>query len=134
MSRHAYKICSAQQWHACEQQGALPPAAVDARDGYIHMSSAAQVHETARLHFAGEHDLWLLAVDLAALGDAVRWEPSRGGDLFPHLYGTLARTAIVHADPLPLAPDGARVWPGWFAHPAAGGSEIARTPDAPAKP
>lgn len=132
MSR-VYKICSASQWIGCDESGALPPSPVDLRDGYIHLSTGAQVRETARLHFAGQDDLWLLAVDTATLGDAVRWEPSRGGDLFPHLYGELVRAAIVHADPLPLD-RGERVWPTWLPHPAAGGSDSARTPDAPAKP
>jgi uncharacterized protein (DUF952 family) len=127
-----YKICSASQWIACEKSGALPPSPVDVRDGYIHMSTAAQVRDTARLHFARQDDLWLLAIDTAVLGDALRWEPSRGGDLFPHLYGVLERSAIVHADPLPREGD-ERVWPVWL-HPAAGGSDSARTPDAPAKP
>lgn len=131
MSR-VYKICSASQWIACKKSGALPPSPVDERDGYIHMSTDAQVRETARLHFVGQDDLWLLAIDTAALGDALRWEPSRGGDLFPHLHGVLLRAAIVHADPLPLDHD-ERVWPTWL-QPAAGGSDSARTPDAPAKP
>jgi len=128
-----YKICSASQWLDCEQHGVLPPSPVDMRDGYIHMSTDAQVRETARLHFAGQDDLWLLAVDTAMLDDALVWAPSRGGDLFPHLYGALLRAAIVHADPLPLD-HGVRVWPAWLHQPAAGGSDSARTPDAPAKP
>ncbi len=129
---HVYKICSVEQWRACERTGVLPPSPVDVRDGYIHLSSATQVRETARLHFAGQDDLWLLAVETDALGDALKWEPSRGGDLFPHLHAALRRDAVVHADPLPR--DGhARVWPAW-AQPAAGGSDSARTPDAPAKP
>lgn len=127
-----FKICSAAQWIACATDGVLPPSAVDVRDGYIHMSTAAQVRETARLHFAGQDDLWLLAIDTHALGEGLKWEPSRGGDLFPHLYGALERAAIVHADPLPRDGD-ARVWPSWL-QPAAGGSDSARTPDAPAKP
>lgn len=110
MSR-VYKICSASQWIACENNGALPPSPVDVRDGYIHMSTAAQVRETARLHFVGQDDLWLLAIDTAVLGDALRWEPSRGGALFPHVYGDLPLGAVRSVTPLPLGLDGRHVWP-----------------------
>jgi uncharacterized protein (DUF952 family) len=80
-------------------------ADIDARDGFIHFSSAAQVRETAARHFAGIPDLMLVAVNADALADALRWEASRGGELFPHLYGDLPLTAVIWAKPLPLADD-----------------------------
>lgn len=128
-----YKICSADQWEAAGRSGVLPWAEVDARDGYMHLSSAEQVGTTARLHFGGRADLWLVAIDATRLGDALRWEPSRGGALFPHLYGALSADAIVDAAALPPDGDGGWHWPPWC-QPAAGGSDSARTPDAPAKP
>ena len=95
-----YKIVPRPLWDAARQQGAFAGAPVDLADGFIHFSSAAQVEETARRHFAGEVDLLLLAVDPARLGD-LRWEPSRGGDLFPHLYGEMPIEAVVREDALP---------------------------------
>ena len=88
-----YKICTSAEWREAEERGSFTGSAVDVADGFIHFSTAAQVEETARRHFAGETDLVLVAVDPAALGDALKWEPSRGGDLFPHLYGALPATA-----------------------------------------
>lgn len=129
-----FKICGAAQWERCGAEGTLPASAVDARDGFVHLSSCAQVAQTAALHFADREDLWLLAVDVAALGDALRWETSRGGASFPHLYGALMRAAVVHAAALPRDDDGALRWPSWCAQPAAGGTDSTRTPDAPAKP
>lgn len=102
-----YKICPALLWREVESAGSFLGAPVDLADGYIHFSSAAQVAETARRHFRGEADLLLVAVDASALGDALRWEPSRGGDLFPHLYGRLPLSAVVSVRALPLRPDGA---------------------------
>ncbi len=128
-----YKICTADQWSSCTGTGVLPPSPVDARDGFVHLSSAAQLAETARRHFADHEELWLLALDIAALGDAVRWEPSRGGALFPHLYGSVQATAIQHAAALVRDDAGSLQWPPWAAQPA-GGTDSARTPDAPAKP
>lgn len=128
-----YKICGAAEWAACVQGGTLPSSAADAKDGFVHLSSLVQVAETARRHFAGRTDLWLLAVDVGALGDALRWEPSRGGDRFPHLHAPLVRAAIVEAAALAVDDDGNLRWPAWCPQPA-GGSDSARTPDAPAKP
>ena len=76
------------------------------RDGFIHFSTAAQVQETAAKHFAGARDLLLVFVDTARLGDRLRWEPSRGGALFPHLYGPLDLAAVVRVTPLPLGANG----------------------------
>ncbi len=84
-----YKICPRSEWQAAVEAGRFRGSAVDLADGYIHFSTADQVGETAAKHFRGQTDLLLIAVDALALGDALKWEPSRGGDLFPHLYGPL---------------------------------------------
>lgn len=87
--RFIYKVCEQSAWSAAVAAGAYRGSAVDLRDGFIHFSTAAQLAETLRRHFAGQRDLVLIAVDPGDLGDALRYEPSRGGDLFPHLYGEL---------------------------------------------
>ena len=92
--RKIYKICPASAWREAERQGVFRGSAVDIRDGYIHFSTALQVAETARKHFAGQTGLFLIAVDADALGDALRWERSRNDDLFPHLYGELDLGAV----------------------------------------
>jgi uncharacterized protein (DUF952 family) len=92
--RMIYKICPASAWREAERQGAYRGSADDARDGFIHFSTAAQVAETARKHFFGQIGLFLVAVDADALGDALRWEPSRNDELFPHLYGELDLGAV----------------------------------------
>lgn len=84
-----YKILSLEDWASMLRDGRLNGAAIDLRDGYVHLSTGAQVRATLSLHFAGQVGLRLLAVDGDRLGDALRWEPSRGGDLFPHLYAPL---------------------------------------------
>ncbi len=84
-----YKICERAQWRAAEAAGQFRGSAVDERDGFIHFSTAAQLAETAAKHFAKASDLMLVAVDAAALGAELKWERSRGGDLFPHLYAAL---------------------------------------------
>lgn len=89
-----YKICPAPAWREVERQGVYRGSADDRRDGFIHFSAAAQVAGTAARHFAGQTDLLLIAIDADALGDALKWEPSRGGDLFPHLYGELDLGAV----------------------------------------
>jgi uncharacterized protein (DUF952 family) len=101
-----YKIVSASLWRAAQARGAFGGAGVDLADGFIHFSSAAQVEATAALHFSGQDDLLLVAIDADALGPALKWEASRGGDLFPHLYGDLPMSAVLRADPLPLRADG----------------------------
>jgi uncharacterized protein (DUF952 family) len=106
-----YKICDAAAWRAAEHRGEFTGAAVDLADGYIHFSAADQVEETAAKHFAGRRDLVLVAVAPDALGLALKWEPSRGGALFPHLYGTLPISAVHWTKPLPLGPDGRHVFP-----------------------
>ena len=89
--------------------GVFTGAEVDRRDGFIHFSTADQVEETAARHFAGARDLVLVAVDADTLGAALKWEPSRGGALFPHLYGDLALSAVESVVPLPLASDVAAI-------------------------
>ena len=106
-----YKICTAAEWRQAEQAGVYRGSAVDHRDGFIHFSTAAQAAETAAKHFAGQRDLVLLTVDAALLGDRLKWEPSRGGALFPHLYGELALTAVRAGVPLPLDESGRHVFP-----------------------
>jgi uncharacterized protein (DUF952 family) len=106
-----YKICETALWREGERSGVFHGAPVDARDGFIHFSAAGQVRETAARYFAGAGDLMLVAVDADALGAALKWEASRGGDLFPHLYGALALAAVVWARPLPLGADGRHVFP-----------------------
>jgi len=105
-----YKIFRAAEWQALETAGTTRGAPVDVSDGFIHFSTADQAIETAAKHFAGERDLVLAAIETAALGDALKWEPSRGGALFPHLYGELARSAVAWAAPLPLH-GGAHLFP-----------------------
>jgi len=106
-----YKICDSAAWQAAERVGEFAGAPVDLADGYIHFSTADQVKETAARHFAGQRDLVLVSVDADALGPALKWEPSRGGALFPHLYGALPLTAVRWTKPLPLGPDGRHVFP-----------------------
>jgi uncharacterized protein (DUF952 family) len=106
-----YKICTEALWREARDAGVFAGAPVDVSDGFIHFSTAAQVAETAAKHFAGAADLVLLTVDADGLGAALKWEPSRGGDLFPHLYGTLPLAAVLWAAPLPLGPDGRHVFP-----------------------
>jgi uncharacterized protein (DUF952 family) len=100
-----YKICPAALWREAECEGVFRGSPVDRKDGFIHFSSAEQAAETAAKHFAGQRDLVLLRVDTTKLGDKLKWEPSRGGDLFPHLYGDLDLKAVMQVDPLPLGPD-----------------------------
>ena len=111
MTATIYKICDSTLWCEAERAGVFAGAPVDHADGFIHFSTAAQVAETAARHFAGKEDLLLLAVDAAVLGPALRYEPSRGGQLFPHLYGTLPLSAVRWVRPLPLAADGRHVFP-----------------------
>lgn len=101
-----YKICPATLWEAAARAGEFTGASIDRTDGYIHFSTAAQLAETAAKHFAGQSDLVLVAVDAAALGADLRWEPARGGALFPHLYRPLPLAAVRSVEPLPLGTDG----------------------------
>ncbi len=97
-----YKIVSAAEWRSAEAKGVFEGAAVDLSDGFIHFSTAEQVEETAAKHFAGRADLLLVAVEAETLGEALKWEVSRGGALFPHLYAPLSLDAVTRVAPLPL--------------------------------
>lgn len=101
-----YKILRAREWAELQAAGETPGAPVDVADGFVHFSTADQVAETAARHFAGEEGLVLAAVDAASLGPALKWEVSRGGAEFPHLYAPLRRADVVWHAPLPLGADG----------------------------
>jgi uncharacterized protein (DUF952 family) len=106
-----YKICEAAQWAEAERAGEFRGSAVDLVDGYIHFSTAGQLAETAAKHFARMRDLVLVAVATEDLSASLKWEPSRGGALFPHLYGVLPTAAVRWAKPLPLDAGGTHVFP-----------------------
>lgn len=97
-----FKILRADEWADLRAQGQTQGAPIDITDGYVHFSTAAQAAETAAKHFAGVDGLMLLALESEALGAALRWEKSRGGDLFPHLYAPLDLAHVIWAQPLPL--------------------------------
>jgi uncharacterized protein (DUF952 family) len=101
-----YKIAAGAEWEAALAAGRFDGAAIDRRDGYIHLSTATQAPETARLHFAGQAGLVLLRLDAEALGTSLKWEPSRGGQLFPHLYGALDCGLVETVTEIELGPDG----------------------------
>jgi uncharacterized protein (DUF952 family) len=96
-----FKIVDGNLWAQATVAGVFAGAAIDLRDGYIHLSSATQVEDTARLHFAGVHDLVLVAFRESQISAPVKWEPSRGGQLFPHVYGTLDPARAEWVEPLP---------------------------------
>ena len=101
-----YKVFRADEWAQLQQDGQSRGAPVDLADGYVHFSTAGQLAETLSRHFAGAEGLVLLACDADRLSDDLKWEPSRGGALFPHLYGALALSTVVGVTPLPLGPNG----------------------------
>ncbi len=101
----AYKVLTAEQMRALEAD-AFMGAPVDIADGYIHLSTVTQLTETVDKHFAGQRDLWVAAIDLEALGGAVKWEESRGGQLFPHIYGRMPLDVMVAYGPLERHEDG----------------------------
>ena len=109
-----YKILRAGEWADLRAKGETQGAPVDVADGYIHFSTAEQARETAAKHFAGEGDLMLAAFETDRMGDTLKWEPSRGGALFPHFYGPMTLAHVVWAQPLPLGHDG-HVFPDGFA-------------------
>jgi uncharacterized protein (DUF952 family) len=102
-----YKILPRAEWTAAHEAGRFDGSGVDLADGYIHFSTAAQAQETANRHFAGQTDLVVLEVEADDLGEALRWEASRGGALFPHLYGPLTASQVRHVTEAPLGDDGA---------------------------
>jgi uncharacterized protein (DUF952 family) len=116
-----YKLLTRAEWVAAQEEGVYRGSAHDRRDGFIHFSTAAQLAETARKYFSGVPDLLLLAVDAESLKKysssdeeglpLVVWEPARGGDLFPHLYGSLPVSKVKSVIAIPLSPDGIPVLP-----------------------
>ncbi len=111
MHRTIYKIATETAWRKAEKAGVFKGAAIDLSDGYIHLSTTDQVSETAARHFAGQADLLLVAIDADKLGDALKYEPSRGGALFPHLYAPLDLHAVRWVKPLPLDSNGNHQFP-----------------------
>jgi uncharacterized protein (DUF952 family) len=112
-----YKICERRLWQTAAADGAFRGSADDMRDGFIHFSTAGQLGETAAKHFAGQSDLILVAIDAGRLGSQLKWEPSRGGMLFPHLYGPLPLDAVRWVRPLADEVDGNRPLPELEAEP-----------------
>jgi uncharacterized protein (DUF952 family) len=106
-----YKIADAASWASAVTHGAFDGSTDDKRDGFIHLSTAVQARETAAKHFAGRSGLVLAAVDADRLGGLLKWEPSRGGALFPHVYGALPMSAVVWTRPLALGSDGRHIFP-----------------------
>jgi uncharacterized protein (DUF952 family) len=111
MSRFIYKIVPQALWREAELAGRFDGAPIDFADGYIHFSTATQVQETAARYFAGQNDLLLAAIDGTKLGEALKYEVSRGGALFPHLYAPLECDAVAWVRSLPLGPDSSHVFP-----------------------
>lgn len=109
-----YHMCRAEEWRTAAAAGSYRGSSQDKADGFIHFSTAAQIVESAARHRAGQDGLVLVAVEAARLGAALRWEPSRGGALFPHLYGALPLDAVRSVEPLPLGPDGRHRFPAGF--------------------
>ncbi|WP_170340004.1 DUF952 domain-containing protein [Ruegeria arenilitoris] len=97
-----YKIFRAEEWAALQAQGETRGAPIDVTDGFVHFSTAEQAAETAAKHFAGVENLTLVACDAQKMGDDLKWEVSRGGALFPHLYRNMRMADVVWAKPLPL--------------------------------
>ena len=112
MTALIFHVCKKADWEAAQASGvSYGGSADDLRDGFIHFSAADQLETSVAKHRAGQTGLLLLAVDPERLGDALKWEPSRGGALFPHLYGSLSPEAVVWAHDLPLGPEGRHVFP-----------------------
>ncbi|RUW93773.1 DUF952 domain-containing protein [Mesorhizobium sp. M8A.F.Ca.ET.059.01.1.1] len=111
MSQIIYKITPQAPWREAEANGRFTGAPIDIADGFIHFSTAEQAAETAARHFSGQTDLLLVAIDGAKLGDALKYEVSRGGALFPHLYSVLDLKAVLWVKPLPLGADGIHQFP-----------------------
>jgi uncharacterized protein (DUF952 family) len=109
--RPIYHMCRQSEWTAAEAAGIYHGSSQDVADGFIHFSAAQQIRESARKHRAGQADLVLVTVDAAKLGAGLKWEVSRGGALFPHLYGPLPLAAVIRIEPLPLGPDGMHLFP-----------------------
>lgn len=111
MSQFIYKITPEAPWREAEANGRFTGAPIDVTDGFIHFSTAGQVRETAAKHFAGQTGLLLVAIDGSRLDAALKYEVSRGGALFPHLYGVLDLKAVLWVRPLPIGADGTHQFP-----------------------
>ena len=111
MPNPIYHMCRTEEWEAAQSAGNYPGSSQDLADGFIHFSTAEQAIGSAAKHRAGQDGLLLLTVDGDVLGEALKWEPSRGGALFPHLYGELPVSVVLRVDPLPIGPDGRHVFP-----------------------
>ncbi|HTT81167.1 MAG TPA: DUF952 domain-containing protein [Stellaceae bacterium] len=111
MNPMIYHMCPEEAWRQAAARGEYRGTDDDQRDGFIHFSTAAQLLESARRHRAGQPGLVLVMVDPARLGDRLKWEQSRGGELFPHLYGPLYPAEAARIDKLPLGPDGSHRFP-----------------------
>ena len=114
-----YHMCRQTEWQAAEAGGFYPGSSQDAADGFIHFSTQDQIVASAAKHRAGQTGLVLLSVDPGLLGDILKWEPARGGALFPHLYGPLPVVAVIDVDNLPLGDDGRHRFPSGFPTPEA---------------
>lgn len=112
MTQTIYKIIPVTFWHTAEQAGVFKGVGIDLADGFIHLSTAAQVRRTAALYFKGVNGLVLVAIDAGRLGDALVYEASRDGALFPHLYGPLPLTAVLDVAPMPIGADGFHIFGG----------------------
>jgi uncharacterized protein (DUF952 family) len=112
-----YHMCRADEWVMALESGRYNGSSQDRADGFIHFSTRDQVWTSAARHRRGQDGILLLAVDAKALGDALKWEPSRGGQLFPHLYGPLDIGAVIETTPLPLDDEGIHVFPDGFPPP-----------------
>jgi len=104
-------MCRAEEWDTAKRKGHYDGSSQDATDGFIHFSTARQIRESAAKHRAGQSSLVLLTVETEKLGAALKWEPSRDGALFPHLYGPLPLDAVSHVAPLPLGETGLHIFP-----------------------
>jgi uncharacterized protein (DUF952 family) len=111
MTRMIYHMCPADTWQEAVRAGTYRGTADDLRDGFIHFSTAEQIAESARRHRPGQSGLVLIAVESARLGDRLKWESSRGGALFPHVYGALDPAETASVRPLPLGSDGEHIFP-----------------------
>jgi uncharacterized protein (DUF952 family) len=113
-SAHIFHLCPRTLWDAALARGTYYGRPADLADGFIHCSTAEQVQASAAKHAAGQADFLLLSIDPEILGASLRWEPSRKGELFPHIYGGMSVGAVVRADPLPLNDEGLHRFPAWL--------------------
>jgi uncharacterized protein (DUF952 family) len=111
LNRSLYKVVPEEVWRSAEAEGLFRGSGIDLSDGFIHLSAADQVVETVSKHFTGQQGLLLVTIDGDKLGSALRWEPSRDGALFPHVYGVIPMEAVDKVDPLPLDASGVHQFP-----------------------